>query len=185
MRKEANFYYSSSQNRVQQFDNVTSEVYLDQKWIIYTEMQDVETSEGSDWEDEVLLGTTDYWYIRINGVVQSKALSNYLEVKDKFDREMGITITTNPRPCKNPAVFSHMYGSSQDIPVNVGTIGHVDHGNTSLTYAIQHYVDRLQKPCQDFSSYLRSLEYHSECLGDFDKKVVGKHCYPHWHKQKY
>ena len=40
------------------------------------------------------------------------------------------------------------------------------------------------KPFQDFSSYLRSPETYDECLGDFDKKVVGKHCYPHWHKQE-
>ena len=42
--------------------------------------------------------------------------------------------------------------------------------------------DRL---CQDYSSYLRSPETYDECLGDFDKKVIGKHCYPHWHKKGY
>jgi len=64
---------------------------------------------------------------------------------------------------------------------NVGTIGHIDHGKTPLTVAILSTLSS-KVPCPEYSDHLYS---YSECLGAFDKKVVGKHRYPHWHKQKY
>ena len=40
--------------------------------------------------------------------------------------------------------------------VNVGTIGHVDHGKTTLTAAITH-VQALKGLCEEIRTYIRHL----------------------------
>ncbi len=75
--------------------------------------------------------------------------------------------------------------------INVGTIGHVDHEGQSLVSAITQFVSKMDG--QDALESLAKLKkdlYHldmegalkdnKDCQGDFDKKVLGKHTYPHW-----
>lgn len=81
--KQANFYYSPEQDSIGQKGN---QVFINGKWVYYSEMQNVETSKGSLFNDAIYLGTTDYWYIKVDGVIQSEELRNYFEVKSKIEK---------------------------------------------------------------------------------------------------
>jgi hypothetical protein len=95
-------------------------------------MQRVETSKGSLFNDAIYLGTTDYWYIKVYGVIQSEELRNYFEVKSKIEKvekearlhkvlnaldKPWISVGTEghcdyDRKQKSVSIFSHLYGST-------------------------------------------------------------------------
>lgn len=50
---------------------------------------------------------------------------------------------------------------------------------------LQEQLEFANRACQDFSNCIRETDIAEECLGNFDKKTVGKHTYAHWHNQKY
>ena len=199
---QANFYYSPTQG------GRGNQVYLNGKWVYYTEMQDVETSKGSSFKDAVYLGTTEYWFIKVDGVIQSEKLRNYLEVKDTLEQENGITICggipaggmydllsdslkrDNGSLCvvgleesTKEAVKSMQRAGESFKHINVGTIGHVDHGKTSLTTAINNtlrFYDDLYKEdetisCKDSASGVKCVKV----------KKGGNHFKPFYQTSRY